>query len=170
MHIKLSGGKLTIENNNGDVATITYNKGFNIEIGEEVLTKPGEYEYKNIAFKATDMGITKLAKINVLAILVDGFSIQVIPDTKDLKPEFDKDIEVSDILFITSETGDAKNLANVVDPHIVFTGNFGDFKRLDDDTLKAIAPNIETTKSIKLKEGELDSTAETRALSLYIIE
>jgi hypothetical protein len=170
MHIKLSGGKLTIENNNGDVATITYNKGFKLEIGDVVLEKPGEYEYKNIAFKAQDMGIAKLAKINILNIRADGFSIQVIPDTKDLKPEFEKDIEVSDLLFITSETGDAKNLANIVDPHIVFTGNFGDFKRLDDEGLKAIAPKVESTKSIKLKEGELDSTAETRALTLYIIE
>jgi hypothetical protein len=170
MQIKLSGGKLMIENNNGDSAAISYDKGFNIEIGDTQIQKPGEYEYKNIAFKASDMGIAKLAKINILNIHVDGFSIQIVPDTKDLRPEFEKDIEVSDLLFVTSETGDVKNIANIVDPYIVMTGKLGSITRVDDDGLKAIAPTNQTTKAIKLKEGELDSTAETRAISVYIIE
>lgn len=170
MQIKLSEGQLLIENVNGDTATVSLDKSLKIEIGSETITKPGEYEYKNIAVKAKDMGLTKLAKINILTITVDGFSLQVIPSTIGLKPDFEKELEVSDLLFMTSETGDAKNIANITDPYIVFTGRFGDFKRIEDDGLKAISPNVQTAKNIKLKEGELDSTSETRTLSIFIIE
>ncbi len=171
MQIKISDGSITIENNEGSSASISFDNGFKVTIGKVEITKPGEYEYENISVKAQDAKLAKTANINILAIYVDNFNVLLVPDTKDLKPEYDNDLDVADMLFVTNETGDLKNLANVVDPKIVFTGKLKKYARAEDEALKSITQNIQTTKTIKLKEGELGSASEAApVLAVYILE
>ncbi len=171
MQIKISDGSIYIENAEGVAASISYDNGFKITIGKVEMTKPGEYEYGNIAIKAEDAKLAKTANINILSVYVDNFTVLLVPDTKDLKPEYDNALDVADLLFVTNETGDLKNLANVVDPKIVFTGKLMKYARAEEEALKSISQNIQTTKTIKLKEGELGTGSEAApALAVYILE
>ncbi len=169
MQIKLSDGSLLIENSNGVSARVSYDGGFTVQIGEVEISKPGEYEYSNIAVKADDAKLAKTANINILDIHVDNFSILLVPDTKDFKPEYENALEVADLLFVTNETGDLKKLANDVDPKIVFTAKLKKYSRAEDEALKGISQNIQSTKTIKLKEGELQGEV-APALVIYVLE